>query len=434
MQPEISVFWFRRDLRFDDNSALSMALKSGRAILPVFIFDSSILDDLPHPFDRRVIYIHQRLQELQKILLPWGSSLHVYYGSPLEVWKSILEKFHVSEVFVNEDYEPYGIKRDAEIKQFLSSNGIPFHGFSDHVIFHPSSIFKRDGTPYRVFTAYKKVWLASLKDIPSYPSENLMGAFYKDDSGTIVSPQSFGFTIKPIRFPFKLPDLDILKNYASSRDFPAMDATSHVGIHLRFGSMSIRQLLRRALPYSGIYVNELIWREFYMMILYHFPRLVHESYNSDFRFIEWSNDEFLFGLWKDGRTGYPMVDAGMRQLKETGWMHNRLRMITASFLVKHLLIDWRWGEQWFADNLIDFELSSNNGGWQWSAGTGTDAVPYFRVFSPTAQQKRFDADFTFIKAWLPEYDSPLYPNPVVQHSSARLDAINAFRDAKRKNV
>jgi deoxyribodipyrimidine photo-lyase len=434
-KPAINIFWFRRDLRLEDNAGLYHALKSGLQVLPVFIFDREILDKLADKDDARVTFIHQALTELNKNLRNYGSSLLTKYNSPLIAFEQILNEFNVSEVFCNDDYEPYARKRDDEIAGLLKNHGIKFNSCKDHVIFEKDEILKDDGRPYTVFSPYKRKWLEKLAaefHFKAYPVLKYSGAFFQFPYSEIISLNEMGFQENSIVLPGKVYQ-SILANYADLRDYPAIAGTSQIGIHLRFGTLSIRELASEASSQSQVWLSELIWRDFYSMILWHFPYSATQSFKKEFDAIKWRNNEQEFEAWCEGKTGYPIVDAGMRQLKATGWMHNRVRMIVASFLCKHLLIDWRWGEAYFARKLLDYDMASNVGGWQWAAGTGNDAAPYFRVFSPDLQTKKFDPEGKYIKKWIPEFDDPFkYPQPIVEHKAARNRAILAFQQALRK--
>ncbi len=420
---KINLFWFRRDLRFEDNTGLYHAGQAGLPVLPIFIFDDQILTELPRN-DARVQFIHQRLSELNTVLQKNGSSLLCLKGKPIEVWQQLIEKYDIQSVYTNHDYEPYALQRDTEVAQLLKQHNIAFYSFKDQVIFEKSEVVKDDGKPYTVFTPYKRKWLEKWRLQSQKP-------FLKSDLKSFIkakfpciSLQELGFEpstilVKPYNFTF-------LDQYAQIRDFPALDQTSYLSVHLRFGTVGIRELVQRVQNISEAFLSELIWREFFMQILFHFPQVVHRNFYIKFDEIQWRNDEKEFQKWKDGKTGYPMVDAGMRQLNQTGYMHNRVRMVVASFLTKHLLIDWRWGEAYFAEKLLDYELSANNGNWQWAAGTGCDAAPYFRVFNPSEQLKKFDKELIYIKKWVPELLTPNYPLPMVDHAMARKRALEAY--------
>ncbi len=420
---KISIFWFRRDLRLKDNTALNHALKSGLAVLPVFIFDDHILEDLP-PDDARVSFIYSALVNINAELNRAGSSIKIYKGKPTEVWKRIIEEFSVSKVFVNKDYEPYATERDYQISTFLKNNGIEIHFYKDQVIFEENDILKMDGTPYTVFTPYKNKWREQFDSLESTPNEDLNKRAFVQKTHDFPSLSEIGFN--PSTLTVRTYDLSNLDNYGIFRNFPAEDVTSRLGPHLRFGTVSIRQVIHQLTPNHSVFLDELIWREFFMQIIYHFPHVVNSNFHSKYDRLEWRNQPDEFKSWCEGRTGYPLVDAGMRQLNATGFMHNRVRMVTASFLCKHLLIDWKWGEAYFAAKLLDYELASNNGNWQWAAGTGCDAAPYFRIFNPAEQVKKFDKDLKYIKQWVQEYGTSNYPDPMVEHQEARKRALMTY--------
>lgn len=420
---KIVIFWFRRDLRLADNSALLAALKSGHQVLPIFIFDQNILSDLPRR-DARLGFIYDLLTDINKSLHKFESGVKCLYGSPLDVWKSLIKTFDISSVFINKDYEPYARKRDREITKLLLENGIALYSFKDQVIFEEDEILKADGSPYTIFTPYKNKWLSLFKgkilntETPNFKS------LYKQTQ-TLPSLSSMNFKVATIKV--KPYNLSSLNEYTKSRDFPSTDNTSYLSPHLRFGSVSVRKIISTLKESDNVFLSELIWREFFMQIIYHFPKVVTENFKVKYDSVIWRNNQEEFEKWCVGKTGYPMVDAGMRQLNATGYMHNRVRMVTASFLCKHLLIDWRWGEAYFAEKLLDYELSSNNGNWQWSAGTGCDATPYFRVFNPTSQQQKFDKKGIYIKKWIPELDSFDYVSPIVDHNVARDRALKTYK-------
>ncbi len=430
MKDPIHIFWFRRDLRLDDNAGLYAALNGEHPVLPLFIFDPEILKELPEN-DARVQFIYNRLIVIDEGIRKKGGALLVKYGRPEEVFKELVKNYNISAVFTNRDYEPYAIQRDQKLRQLLVNAGIPFYDFKDQVIFEKDEVVKQDGGPYTVYTPYSRRWLEMFgqTDIKTFPSEGKAGRYVKPDSDKMPGLEEIGFKEQEITVPEFDISADLIKNYAKTRDLPAVDGTSRIGPHLRFGTVSIRKVVQKAADYEPTYLKELIWREFFMQILYHFPKVVDHNFKSAYDNIPWNNDEKQFKQWCDGKTGYPMVDAGMRQLNETGYMHNRVRMVTASFLCKHLLIDWRWGEAYFAEKLLDYELSSNNGNWQWAAGTGCDAAPYFRVFNPASQQEKFDPDMKYIKRWVPEFGSEQYPKPIVDHKMARERAINSYKKA-----
>lgn len=426
---KIAIFWHRRDLRLHDNAGLYHALKGDLPVLPLFIFDKNILDALEDRQDRRVTFIYQQIQRLSEELKNLGSSILVKYGKPEEVWEEILRQYEVKAVYTNHDYEPYARERDENISRLLSRNNIPFYTFKDQTIFEKNEVLKDDGRPYTVFTPYSRKWKKQLNDffLKSYPNEKYFHRFLKTSPLPLIHLQEMGFLEANYRFPSTEIRQELLVKYGDSREFPAIQGTSRISIHLRFGTVSIRELARKGLAYSEKWLNELIWRDFYMMILWHFPHSATSAFNPAYNHIEWINNEKDFEAWCRGETGYPIVDAGMRELNETGFMHNRVRMITACFLTKHLLIDWRWGESYFAKKLIDFELSSNNGGWQWASGSGCDAAPYFRIFNPTLQAQKFDKDFQYIRKWVPEFSQLIYPKPIVNHEFARDRALEVYK-------
>lgn len=440
-QEKINLFWFRRDLRLHDNAGLYHALRSGKPVLCVFIFDTSILDKLEDRSDARVSFIHQTISGLREQLHQLGSALIVRQGDPQVVWPELLAAYAVGAVYTNRDYETYAIQRDHQVSQLLAVRGAGFHTFKDHVIFEGNEVLKDDGLPYTVFTPYSRKWRARLLTRPatggqsgsfflqSYPNERYFDRFYTTAPLPMPSLADIGFEPTSLSLPPATVSRSLIKAYDKQRDFPSIQGTSRLGIHFRFGAISIREKARHAQALNDTYLNELIWRDFYAQILYHFPRVETRAFNPRYDLIEWRNNEAEFEAWCAGRTGYPMVDAGMRELNATGFMHNRARMITASFLTKHLLIDWRWGEAYFAAKLLDFDLASNNGGWQWAAGSGTDAAPYFRVFNPIAQQERFDKDFAYIRRWAPEYGTARYPEPIVDHKMARERCLAAYKEA-----
>lgn len=423
-------FWFRRDLRLEDNHGLFQALSSGKPCIPVFIFDTRILSELPKD-DARVSFIHRQLAAMKKRLQEMGTDLIVAYDTPEAAWNTMLQKHGIGDVFCNEDYEPYAAERDSSINKLLAQHGAQLHAFKDQVVKRYDENLKSDGSPYTVFTPYHKNWLHhfQLSDINPYPSENLMGHFKPMDSEPMIRLSEMGFTQSTL----SIPEADLskakLNNYGNTRDIPSISGTSRASIHLRFGTISIRHAYKVALDHSDKWLAELNWREFYMQILAHFPRIVHESFRPIYDRIEWRNNAQEIEAWKQGKTGYPMVDAGMRELNATGFMHNRVRMVVASFLTKHLLVDWRIGEAYFAEKLLDFELASNNGGWQWAAGSGVDAAPYFRVFNPTLQAQKFDPKALYIKKWVPEFGSFSYQQPIVNHEFARKRCLEVYTKA-----
>lgn len=421
---KVSIYWFRRDLRLEDNRALFYALQAKHPVLPLFIFDTNITGEL-QANDARISFIYDQLKSIHKQLSGHHSGLLLLMGKPEEIFKKLIAKFEVAEVFYNKDYEPYARERDKAIGQLLKNNGIAVNASKDQVIFEENEVIKGDGSPYTVFTPYKNKWLEKYHH--SGHSERLQYNPNNFFQHTIDFPsiEDFGFKASDIKvLP---PALSKIHDYATTRDIPAIDGTSHLGPHLRFGTISIRRLVKEYLSVSEVFVSELIWREFFMQIIHHFPHVVDRNFRQKYDGIQWRNNEKDFSRWCAGNTGYPIVDAGMRQLNQTGYMHNRVRMITASFLCKHLLIDWRWGEAYFAGKLLDYELSSNNGNWQWAAGTGCDAAPYFRVFNPAEQQRKFDNDQAYIRQWITELTTADYPKPIVEHKLARERALKTYK-------
>ena len=432
---KVNIIWFRRDLRLHDNAALYHALKSGEPVIPIFIFDKIILDQLEDKADRRVEFIHAALVEMQQTLVKFGSSLEVYYGTPLEIFKNLVAKYTIGQVFTNHDYEPYALEREQLIKDFLAGGNGSLSTFKDQVVLEKNEVVKDDGKPYTVFTPYSRKWKAVLTDfhLKSFPTEKYFDNFFKQAANKIPSLASMGFKEVYKPFPAKSLNEELVKKYAGQRNFPAINGTSRLGVHLRFGTISIRELALKSRGLSETFLNELIWRDFYHMILWHFPHVGHyKAFKPEYDAIEWRKDEGEFDRWCNGRTGYPIVDAGMRELNETGFMHNRVRMIVASFLTKHLLIDWRLGEAYFAQKLLDYDLAANNGGWQWAAGSGCDAAPYFRIFNPYLQTQKFDPKFEYIKKWVPEFQEFTYPKPMVVHEEARKRCLEVYSKALKK--
>jgi len=432
----VNIFWFRRDLRLTDNAALYQALKSKTPVLPIFIFDKNILDKLTNKDDGRVEFIHAALEEIQSSLIIMGTSLHVFYSTPTEAFDKLFLQYNIKHVFANHDYEPYAIERDAIIARLLQEKGAMLQTFKDQVIFEKEEVIKDDGKPYTIFTPYSRKWKATLINFPfeEYKTAKYFDNFYRNSIGTIPSLFSMGFTSKRISFPTKELKEEVLMKYQAQRNFPAVAGTSRLGVHLRFGTISIRQIGKQSTGISETFLNELIWRDFYQMILWHFPQVGKGlAFKSAYDQIEWRRDTGEFEKWCNGQTGYPIVDAGMRELNATGFMHNRVRMIVASFLCKHLLLDWRLGEAYFAEKLLDFDLASNNGGWQWAAGSGCDAAPYFRIFNPYLQTKKFDPKLEYINKWIPELNELHYPKPIVQHEIARLLCLEVFKNGLQKN-
>ena len=434
MKENIALFWFRRDLRLDDNHGLFKALQSGFKVLPIFIFDTLILDKLENIEDARVQFILQQISQLNKQLKPVGSGIKVFHDTPANAFNQLIESYQVKSVYLNKDYEPYARERDAEIEALCDKNNIEFKAFKDQVIFEESEIVKDDGKPYTVFTPFSKKWKKALNDsyLSAYNYQEFAENFYQINTQT-PTLEEIGFKPSAIKIPKPKLETERLQTYADNRNTPEKDATTKLGIHLRFGTVSARQMVKKALATSETFLNELIWREFFMQILFHFPHVEKGNFRSKYDQIAWRNNEEEFEKWCQGKTGYPLVDAGMRELNATGFMHNRVRMLTASFLTKHLLIDWRWGEAYFAGKLLDYELASNNGNWQWAAGTGCDAAPYFRIFNPTAQQKKFDPKAKYIKKWIPEFEDFGYPQAIVDHKMARERALSTYKVALDAN-
>lgn len=434
MKPTVNIFWFRRDLRLRDNAGLFHALKDGNPVVPLFIFDRNILDELDDKADRRVEFIHLVLEDIQKELVKMGATLDVRYGTPIEVYKNIFDEYVIEKVFTNHDVEPYARKREEAIEKLLQQQGATLLTFKDQVILEKNEVLKDDGKPYTVFTPYSRKWKAILTEfhLKSYPNKKYFSNFYKQAAKEIISLDAMGFIPTGQSFPGKEWQGQIIRNYKEQRNIPSIQGTSRLSVHLRFGTISIRELADEAGALNETYLNELIWRDFYQMILWHFPHVVGRSFRKEYDTIKWRNNEKEFEAWCNGQTGYPIVDAGMRELNTTGFMHNRVRMIVASFLTKHLLIDWRWGEAYFAKKLLDFDLSANNGGWQWAAGSGCDAAPYFRVFNPYLQTQKFDPQLKYIRHWVPEFEEFSYPPPIVQHEAARKRCLETYAAALKK--
>ncbi|MDW5287502.1 deoxyribodipyrimidine photo-lyase [Formosa sp. PL04] len=417
-----TLFWFRRDLRLTDNTGLFEALKSNTNVLPIFIFDEHILDELEAD-DARVEFIHKSLKDINAELHTFASSILCLKGKPIEVWKKLINDYTIESVYTNTDYEPYAKSRDAEVEALLSENNITFHPFKDQVIFEPHEVLKQDGNPYTVYTPYKNKWLEHFNGVTLHTA--LQTNNLHQHTFDFPSLESIGFkastkTVKPF-------GLEQVGKYETYRDFPNKDIGSYLGPHLRFGTVSIREIISELKPEDSTFLSELIWREFFMQILFHFPKVVNANFRNKYDDIAWRNNEGEFKLWCEGKTGYPMVDAGMRQLNKTGYMHNRVRMVTAAFLCKHLLIHWTWGEAYFAKHLLDYELAANNGNWQWSAGTGCDAAPYFRIFNPITQLEKFDKNLEYVKTWIPEFGTKDYPEPIVDHKEARVRALDTYK-------
>ncbi|GAB2767015.1 deoxyribodipyrimidine photo-lyase [Rhabdobacter roseus] len=433
---KIALFWFRRDLRLQDNAGLYHALRSGYPVLPFFLFDRHILDPLEDKRDRRLEFIHQVLGELQEELKEKGSTLLVKYGYPEGTWQQLLEDYAIAEVYTNHDYEPYAQERDKKIEALLRERGIAFKTYKDQVIFEKDEILTTQHKPYTVFTPYSRAWKQKAKDpfyVKSYPTEKYFRHFLSATSEPLPTLEALGFEASGEPFPKKVLRREMLEKYHDLRNYPAAPGTSRLSVHLRFGTVSIRELARKGEAHSSTWLNELIWRDFYQQILWNFPHVGEgKAFRPEYDRIRWRNHEEEFQKWCEGRTGFPIVDAGMRQLNATGYMHNRVRMITASFLIKDLLVDWRWGEAYFAAKLLDYDLAANNGGWQWAAGSGTDAAPYFRIFNPTSQAQKFDPQQKYLRDWIPELNSLDYPPPMVDHAQARERCLKAYKAALGK--
>lgn len=427
----IVVFWFRRDLRLEDNVALYRALSGEFPVLPIFIFDPSILDQFEKGQNAQVEFILDEIESLRATLKAFGSTIKIYCDKPLVVFKKLCDSYNLRGVYANEDYELSSMRRDAEVSDFLATQNIPFHLFKDHVLFAKNEVVKEDGTPYTIFTPYSKRWLKILaqSEIEFFDSQKMLHNLYPFSDPYVPTLSDLGFQKRNVEIPSREIDKQIIVEYDKLRDYPSIRSTSRLGIHLRFGTISIRSLAREAMRLNSTFLNELIWRDFYHYITFHNPHICQgKSFKGQYDNIKWNNNEEEFRAWCEGKTGYPIVDAGMRELNATGFMHNRVRMVAASFLVKHLLIDWRWGEAYFANKLIDFDFAANNGGWQWAASCGCDAVPYFRIFNPELQASKFDREKRYIKKWLPEYDTLSYQSePIVEHQYARARAIARYK-------
>lgn len=421
---KIAIYWFRRDLRLTDNHALNKAINGNSPVIPLFIFDDQIIKELPKD-DARISFIYDSLEKIHNKLKEHNSSVYCLKGDPIQIWHQLLNEFDIVAVYGNEDYEPYGIQRDTAVGNILRQHDIPYYLVKDHVVFAKNEILKKDNTPYTVYTPYKNKWLENFngENLTEFPIENFENFAQIQFDFPKLSLLGFERSLIKVN-PF---NIDSLENYDTTRDFPSLNGTSKLGPHLRFGTVSLREVISKTKE-NEIFLSELIWREFFMQILYHFPNVVSDNFKKKYNGIAWRNNEEDFIKWKNGETGYPLVDAGMRELNTTGYMHNRVRMVTAGFLCKHLLIDWRWGEAYFASKLLDYELSANNGNWQWASGTGCDAAPYFRVFNPTTQIKRFDSNLDYINKWIPDLNSLTYPTPMVEHKFARERAISTYKD------
>lgn len=434
MSKKISIFWFRRDLRLNDNAGLYYALRSGFPVVPVFIFDTEILEVLEDKTDKRVDFIYRSVMDIQHELERYGSTLHVLHSTPSGSFNTLCETYPIAAVYTNHDYEPYARERDERIAHQLHEKGIQFHSYKDQVIFEKDEVVKDNGEPYTVFTPYSKKWKATLNKfyLKPYPTEKYFNKFHKQKTLPIPGLKELGFEKTTLQIPTEELDTVVAKDYDKTRNYPAVHGTTRLSVHLRFGTISIRQLAAEAKQLNETLLNELIWRDFYQMILWHFPQVVGESFKKEYDKIQWRNNEKEFKAWCNGMTGYPIVDAGMRELNETGYMHNRVRMVVASFLTKHLLIDWRRGEAYFAEKLLDYDLAANNGGWQWAAGSGCDAAPYFRIFNPRLQTEKFDPELKYILRWVPELNTFNYPQPIVDHEAARKRCLEAYKVALGK--
>ena len=424
---KIVIHWFRRDLRITDNHALSLALNSGFEVLPLFIFDEDILNQLDDKTDRRVDFIHQSLQNINQELKKYNTSIYSFFGTVNDAFKYLTNEYQIAEVFCNEDYEPNTIKRDENVKLFLESKNIKFTSIKDQIIFSKNDVLKTDQTPYTVYTPYSKKWKEKL-NANYFQNYDCNVDHFFSHSAPLHTLEEIGFKKTDLHFEVPILNQKIISNYDEYRDYPSLDHTTHLGVHLRFGTISVRKCVEYALNHNQTWLNELIWREFFMQILAHFPKVTTKCFKEKYENIVWRNNEIEFTKWCNGETGYPIVDAGMRELNETGFMHNRVRMIVASFLCKHLLIDWRWGESYFAQKLLDYDLSANNGNWQWSAGCGCDSAPYFRIFNPYEQTKKFDKELIYINHWIPNLNDLDYPTPIVEHQFARQRALKTYKE------
>ena len=428
MNKEINIFWFRRDLRLDDNTALFHALSHKNEVLPIFIYDNNILSKI-NGNDHRLHFIKESINHLNLTLSKSKKRIICYRGKPLEIFNNLVSKFEIKKVFTNRDYTPYSISRDLSIKKFLAKHNIEFIDFKDHVLFEKNEVVKDDGSPYKVYTPYSRKWISKMSKIgiKEYCSEKLTNNLVN-----VSDIKSYNLILENKTICFLKTNISekVIDDYEEIRNFPSLDATSKVGVKLRFGTISTRKLIKRANRSSNkTYLKELIWREFFQQILYHFPKTISESFKPKYDRIEWINNEDKFQKWCNGETGYPLVDAGMRELNKTGFMHNRVRMLVGSFLCKHLLIDWRWGEAYFREKLYDYETASNVGNWQWVAGCGVDASPYFRIFNPHEQLKKFDKNLNYVKKWVPEFGTNYYTNEIIEHKFARERCLNVYKKA-----
>lgn len=426
---KVVVFWFRRDLRLEDQVGLHFALQNKYPVLPVFIFDKNILDSLPIN-DHRVTFIHHSLSKINQQLASFGSALKTYHDTPLNAWKVILDQYDVQEVFLNEDFEPYATERDELVKELVTNSDVEWKTYTDHVIMRPGDVLKLDDTPYLVYTPFSKLWKKKLStdQLKEYPVSTEEKRWLQH-KGYFHSLEEMGFSESELKAP--TPDIDplLLEEYDKNRDVPAIQGTTRISTELRFGLASIRKMVKMAKKENGSWLNELIWREFFIHILYFYPEVVDQEFKAKYRNMFWRNDEKEFEKWKTGKTGFALVDAGMRELNNSGFMHNRVRMLVASFLTKHLMVDWRWGEAYFAEKLFDYELASNNGNWQWAAGTGVDAAPYFRVFNPIRQLERFDPNEKYVQKWIPEYGTRDYPEEMIDLKERKEECIERYKSA-----
>tara|TARA_R110002050_G_scaffold74772_6_gene160283 strand:- start:52180 stop:53484 length:1305 start_codon:yes stop_codon:yes gene_type:complete len=432
MKKKVNIFWFRRDLRLDDNHGLFQALQDKNSVLPIFIFDSNILERLQKN-DARVTFIHKTLQKINtQLQKEYNTGISIFFGKPIDIFKQLIETNTIESIYTNHDYEPYAKERDSEIKTFLGEHNVNFKTYKDQVVFEKNEITKSDGKPYLVYTPYMKRWKEAFRrlDFKTYPSETLLSNLISNHDFLNLSLENIGFTKSNQKItPYTVNPL-LIENYEDTRNFPAKDSTSKLGPHLRFGTVSIRNMVKKATAQQNeIFWQELIWREFFTQILWHFPHTQTQSFKPKYDRIIWRNNEIEFKAWCEGKTGYPLVDAGMRQLNQTGFMHNRVRMLVGSFLCKHLLIDWRWGEAYFAEKLYDYDMASNIGNWQWVAGCGVDAAPYFRIFNPTTQIEKFDKNLEYIKQWVPDFQELTYSTPIVDHKQARERCLKTYKEA-----
>ena len=430
MRDNLVIFWFRRDLRLKDNAGLFHALNENNKVLPIFIYDKNTLDKL-NKSDHRLDFIEDSLKKLNDLLKKNDKSISIYYGKPVKVFSELIKKYNVSKVYSNKDYTPYSIKRDKKVEELLKVNNIVFNSFKDHVLFEKFEIVKNDNTPYKVYTPFSRKWLIKMSEnkIDFFNSEKYIYKFF-NERGKFLTLKEIGFDKSKLNPLVLNLSSDTINNYEKTRNFPSVNGTSKIGIHLRFGTISTREMITKAeASKNKTFLKELVWREFFQQILFHYPHTLNKSFKPKYDRIEWLNNENQFKKWCSGQTGYPLVDAGMRELNQTGFMHNRVRMLVGSFLCKHLLIDWRWGEAYFAEKLYDYETASNVGNWQWVAGCGVDASPYFRIFNPHEQIKKFDKNLIYTKKWVPEFDSNQYVDPIVIHKQARERCLLTYKKA-----